>query len=175
MEMDEALRLRPGQENLTPMQAAELERFCDERIADCLSTAPVDEPAVEAHLAHAYTAAGLPPPAEVYWLNGPLELVAAWTPPGVLEKIKARLDQRMLARIAPIAQEVAWKSSLAGAQLEVRTAVRGDEGSAIDEAGLSTLQARIKARLETRLRAAISSRILSLLYVSVADVASAAR
>jgi hypothetical protein len=75
--MDEALWLCPGQENLTPVRAAELERFCDERIAGFLSTAAVDEPAVEARLAHAYTAAGLPPPAEGYWLNGPLELVAA--------------------------------------------------------------------------------------------------
>jgi hypothetical protein len=164
-------RLRLGQENLTPVQATALERFCDERIEEFLSTAPVDEPAVEARLAHAYTAAGLPPPAEVYWLNGPLELVAAWTPPGVLEKIKARMNQRMLARLAPIAQAVAWKSSAAGAWLEVRTAVRGDEGAAVDEAGLSTLQARIEAQLESRLRAAISSRIQRLLYVSVADVA----
>jgi hypothetical protein len=53
----------------------------------------------------------------------------------------------------------------------VRTSVRGDEGAAVDEAGLSTLRARIKAQLESRLRAAISSRILPLLYVSVADVA----
>ena len=62
MEMDEALRLRPGQEDLTPVQAAELERFCDERIEGFLSTAAVDEPAVEERLVHAYTAAGLPPP-----------------------------------------------------------------------------------------------------------------
>jgi hypothetical protein len=114
----------------------------------------VDESAIEARLAQAYTAAGLPPPAEVYWLNGPLELVAAWTPPDILEKIKARLDQRMLARLAPIAPAVAWKSSIAGARLEVRTAVQGDEGRAVDEAGLSTL------------RAAISSRIQPLLYVT---------
>jgi len=117
--MDEALRLRPGQENLTPVQAAALEHFCDERIEEFLSTGPVDESAVEERLAQAYAAAGLPPPAEVYWLNGPLELVAAWTPPGVLEKIKARLNQRMLARLAPIAQAVAWKSSSAGAWLDV--------------------------------------------------------
>jgi hypothetical protein len=75
--MEKALRLRPGQENLTSAQAAALERFCDERIEEFLSITPVDEPAVEEHLAHAYSAAGLPPPAEVYWLDGPLELVAA--------------------------------------------------------------------------------------------------
>src|SRR5262249_3262104 len=160
MEMGEALRLRPGQEDLTPVQAAELERFCDERIEGFLSTAAVDEPAVEGRLAHAYTAAGLPPPAEVYWLKGPLELVAAWTPPGILEKIKARLNQGMLARLAPIARAVAWKSSAAGAWLEVRTSVQGDEGKAVDEAGLSTLRARVNARLESRLRVAITSRTL---------------
>jgi hypothetical protein len=167
--MDEALRLHPGQENLTPVQAAALERFCDERIEKVFSTAPVDEPAVEARLAQAYTTAGLPPPAEIYWLNGPLELVAAWTPPGVLEKIKARLDQRMLARLAPIAPAVAWKSSAAGAWLEVRTTVHVDEGAAVDEAGLSTLRARVNARLEARLRVAITSRTLPLLSTSVAD------
>jgi len=77
----------------------------------------------------------------------------------------------VLARITPLAQAVAWKSSLAGAWLEVRTTVRGDEGKAVDEAGLSTLQARINAQLEARLWAAISSRIKPLLYSSVADVA----
>jgi hypothetical protein len=169
--MEEALRLRRGQQNLTAAQAAALERFCDERIAEFLSITPVDEPAVEEHLAEAYLSAGLPPPTEVYWLDGPLELVAAWTPPGVLEKIKAQLNQRMLAQLAPIAQAVAWKSSAASVSLDVRAAVRGDEGSVIDEARLTTLQARIKARLESRLRAAISSHIQPLLYVSVADVA----
>jgi hypothetical protein len=167
--MEEALRLRPRQENLTSAQAAALERFCDERIEEFLSIAPVDEPAVEEHLAQAYLSAGLSPPAEVYWLDGPLELVAAWTPPGVLEKIKARLNQRMLAQLAPSAQAVAWKSSAASVWLNVRVGVRGDEGSVVDEAGLSTLQACIKARLESRLRAAISSRILPLLNTSVAD------
>jgi len=167
--MDEALRLQAGQQDLTPAQAAALERFCDERIEEFLSIAPVDEPAVEERLAQAYLSAGLPPPAEVYWLDGPLELVAAWTPPGVIEKIKARLNQRMLARLAPITREVAWNSSAAGVWLDVRAAVRGDEGRAVGEAGLSTLQARVQAQLESRLRAAISSRLLPLLNTSVAD------
>src|SRR5262249_16411618 len=84
-------------------------------------------------------------------------------------KIKARLNQGMLARLAPIARAVAWKSSAAGAWLEVRTSVQGDEGKAVDEAGLSTLRARVNARLESRLRVAITSRTLPLLSTSVAD------
>jgi hypothetical protein len=77
----------------------------------------------------------------------------------------------MLAQLAPIAQAVAWKCSVAGVWLDVRTSVRGDEGRAVDAAGLSTLQARINAHLETRLRAAISSRLLPLLNTRVADAA----
>src|SRR5262249_34765115 len=71
--------------------------------------------------------------------------------------------------LAPIAEAVAWKSSAAGAWLEVRTGVQGDEGKAVDEAGLSTLRARVNARLESRLRMAITSRTLPLLSTSVAD------
>jgi hypothetical protein len=42
------------------------------------STAPCDRVAAEAGVAKAYAAAGLPPPREIVWGDGPLEIATAW-------------------------------------------------------------------------------------------------
>jgi hypothetical protein len=73
---EKALRLRIGQQDLTASQQREARQFVEERIQAQLATTAVDEPAAEALLAQAYTAAGLALPHHVHWLDGPLELVA---------------------------------------------------------------------------------------------------
>lgn len=100
-------------------------------------------------------------------MNGPLELVAAWTPADVLEKIKARLNQRMMECLAPVARAVAWKSSVAGVWLDVRAKVGGAALAALDEAGMTARKRRIVENIDARLRSAISSRIRPLVYASV--------
>ncbi len=73
--IDEALRLRPGQEALTPAQEAEARHFVAERVRAQLSTEPVDEQEAERWLRQAYEAAGLEPPKTIIWLDGPLQLL----------------------------------------------------------------------------------------------------
>jgi hypothetical protein len=74
--IDEALRLRPGQEALTPAQEAEARRFVAERVRAQLSTEPVDEQEAERWLRQSYEAAGLEPPKTIIWLDGPLQLLS---------------------------------------------------------------------------------------------------
>jgi hypothetical protein len=73
---DTALRLYPGQQELTPAQQAEASHFAEACIQTQLSTDPVDEVAAEAFLRQAYAAVKLAPPRHIHWLDGPLELVA---------------------------------------------------------------------------------------------------
>jgi hypothetical protein len=74
--IDKALQLRLGQQELTTAQQKAARQFVEERVQAHLSTTAEDEPAAEALLAQAYTAAGLEPPYHFHWLDGPLELVA---------------------------------------------------------------------------------------------------
>lgn len=85
--MNPALRLQPDQEHLTPAQQAEAWRFADKFSSRQLSTEPVDEREAEAWLCQAYVVAGLAPPARIYWLDGPLQMVAALAPPNYWNKI----------------------------------------------------------------------------------------
>jgi hypothetical protein len=74
------LRIQPGQKALTPEQEAEARRFAEACIQAHLSTEPVDEPEAEALLRQAYAVVGLVPPQHIYWLDGPLQLVAVRSP-----------------------------------------------------------------------------------------------
>jgi hypothetical protein len=74
--MEPALQLLPGQERLTPEQEAEAQRFAHERIESQFATERVDEPKVERLVRRAYTVAGFPPPQQIMWVDGPLELQA---------------------------------------------------------------------------------------------------
>jgi hypothetical protein len=74
--LDPALRLYPGQQELTPAQQAEASRFAEAGIHTQLSTDSVDEVEAETLLRQAYAAVKLAPPRHIHWLDGPLELVA---------------------------------------------------------------------------------------------------
>jgi hypothetical protein len=74
--VDPALRLQPGQQELTPAQEAEARRFAEAYIQTQLSTEPVDEQEAEAFLSQAYEVVKLAPPRHIHWLDGPLQLVA---------------------------------------------------------------------------------------------------
>jgi hypothetical protein len=73
------LRLQPSQKALTPEQEAEAKWFAAERIQVQLATAPVDEPETEWFLSQAYQQAKQDPPRDIFWLSGPLQLVAVLT------------------------------------------------------------------------------------------------
>src|ERR1051326_3184511 len=77
--MQQAIRLHPGQQALTPAQEAEVTRFAALRIQTQLSTEPVDEPAAEALLKQAYELAGFATPLHVQWVDGRLQGVATLT------------------------------------------------------------------------------------------------
>ena len=78
--LDPALRLHPGQQELTLAQEDEVRRFAKAYIQAQLSTEPVDEREAEALLRQSYAVAGLPPPACIHWVNGPLEVLAVVAP-----------------------------------------------------------------------------------------------
>jgi hypothetical protein len=178
--MDESLHLRPGQAALTAAQIAEAERFADARIREQLSTEPVDEPAAEALLAEAYAAAGLPPPEQVYWLDGPLHLVAALTPPGVLDRVKARLDSQLLERVAPLARDSGWDASAwwGPASPSVWMQVRQQPHSAVlrtlDNRGLGALKRVVAPHIYERVDDALVSRIQPLALERIVAASAAA-
>jgi hypothetical protein len=97
--MDPALRLQPGQQDLTPAQEAETRRFVEACTQRQLSTEPVDEPEAEAWLRQAYEVAGLAAPQHIYWLDGPLQLVALLAPPGARGHIGASVEAGVEERV----------------------------------------------------------------------------
>jgi hypothetical protein len=80
--MEQPLRLRPGQRQLTPEQRVEASRLAAEYLQTQLSTRPVDEAVAVALLKQAYTAARLAAPRHICWVDGPMQLVAFWFPEG---------------------------------------------------------------------------------------------
>src|SRR5262245_47570321 len=109
--MDPALRLHPGQQALTAVQQAEARRFVEAYIQSQLSTEPVDEQEAEAFLRQAYQVVGLPAPASIRWLDGPLELLtllgalsrqgrveeSLW--PSIGDHLRERVEAEIAARI----------------------------------------------------------------------------
>jgi hypothetical protein len=90
-----SLRLQPGQQRLTPEQEAEAMRFATEQIEAQLSTGPVVESEAEEWLRHAYQVAGLEPPAQILWLDGPLHLVSLFLPSSVTDNVWASVRKRV--------------------------------------------------------------------------------
>jgi hypothetical protein len=172
--MNEALRIRAGQRELTPDQQAEARRFAQERIRTQLSTDAVDEPAVEAFLASAYVMARLRPPTNIFWLNGPLQLVAAWTPPGVLDRVKQRLDRRVVQAVTPLAQNARWNSSSTRYSdastcvwLQIREQVLSGVWDALEADGVGALKDSVGQNVNAPIRAAIANAMHPLIYLSV--------
>jgi hypothetical protein len=174
---DQNLRLQAGQRELTAEQQAEAAHFVNGRIQEQLSTEPADESAAEAALAQAYHVAGLTPPATVFWLDGPLELVAAWTPPGILDQVKRRLNREMLQRVTLLAQKAKWNGASAfyrDASTLVWPEVRGQVLSTVWDSlvaqGMDTLKHAIGEHVNAPVRAAISSAVHPPIFLSVDDV-----
>ncbi len=103
--IDPALRLQPGQQELTPAQVAEAKRFAAERIRAQLSTDPIDEREAEALLAQAYAAAELPPPRRIHWVDGPLELMTALVTPSVKPGAAERKHSEIHLRVTNATRE----------------------------------------------------------------------
>ena len=130
------LRIRPGQERLTPAQEAEARRFAAERIAAQLSTDPVDEQEAEAFLRQAYQVAGLAAPQRIHWLDGPLQLVASLAPPsarghvgasveaGVEDSVRASVFNSVRHRVADSVRHCAAYNVWHNVGVRLRTSVR---------------------------------------------------
>jgi hypothetical protein len=63
---------------LSDEQRARLAEYGERWSALRSSTAPCDRAAAEAGVEKAYAAAGLPPPREISWCEGPVQMAAAW-------------------------------------------------------------------------------------------------
>jgi hypothetical protein len=85
--MDPTLWLHPGQTRLTPDQEVEVVRFAEAYIRAQLSTEPANEREAEALLKQAYEVAGLAAPRQIYWLDGPFQLIATWVPEGIWDGV----------------------------------------------------------------------------------------
>lgn len=103
--IDQALRLQPGQQELTSVQVAEAKRFAAERIRAQLSTEVIDEGEAEALLAQAYAAAELPPPRRIHWVDGPLELMTALVTPSVKPGVTERKQSEIHLRVTEATRE----------------------------------------------------------------------
>jgi hypothetical protein len=80
---------RAGQRQLTPEQEAHIKRVARAYCHDQLSTEPVNEHEVVACLRQVYEATGRAAPRHIRWLDGPLQLVDAFDPDGVGERVEA--------------------------------------------------------------------------------------
>ena len=112
----------------------------------------MDEPAAEALLAQAFTAAGLEPPHHVHWLDGPLELVA----------IRARDDRwhDVAEQYRERVPHCVWDDS----------AIDGDEIQLLGVAGAESVDDRIRrvARdVKTRLKATLGVQFVRHVWNSV--------
>jgi len=96
--MDSALRLQPGQLELTPEQEAYAQQFIEARMVAMLSCASVDEAEVEAYLHAAYGVAGLEPP-QVRWFDSPPAFVAAHVPEHERDNQEANLLEMISSSI----------------------------------------------------------------------------
>ncbi len=126
-DINEALRLKPGQQELSPEQKAEATRFAAERIRAQLSTEPVNEQEAEDWLRQAYQVAHLAPPRRVIWLDGPLQLVWLVLPQDAVQANDWN-------SIEPIVEDSVWNSIWPAVEISVeasvRDAVRGAVGNA---------------------------------------------
>ncbi len=163
--MKPRLQLRRGQEQLTPEQRAEVERFAEACIQTRLSTEPVDEREAEALLCQAYQVRGLPVPERIHWVDGPLQLVMLIAPPRSGAGSEASFKASILASIqdtidtshlgidhdpywslgGQVISDGAWLRIIAGIEASVRNSV----GEHIWEHVQNTVGAKIDHTLDS--------------------------
>ena len=155
------LKLEPGQTRVTPEQLAEARRFAAARFQRHLSTEPVDEPAVERWVGQAYELAQAPPPKQLCWLDGPLQLVVALAPldvwasvwnqyrlkSGLRDKVwswwwRRVWNGRMWAGLVANLQASLWESVRASMQTQPTTGHAIDAGVQAYRPGVSFLSAK---------------------------------
>jgi hypothetical protein len=94
-----ALTIQPGQQTLTLEQKAEVKRFALARIQNQLAIEPVDEQEAEAFLRQIYRVAREEDPAQVLWLDSPLQLVPLALSPSIWSSVSDRVAARVWASI----------------------------------------------------------------------------
>ena len=152
------LRIQPGQEALTPEQEAEARRFAQERVHAQLSTEPVNEAVAETFLRQAYRAAGLETPAQIRWLDGPMQLVELFLPQSVWEhwiQHRKKIDGQSVGASGrgplPESRSGVWESEWAAVRQRVRdriyASIRYQVSGGVWEHVGTTVQAAIWASM----------------------------
>jgi hypothetical protein len=137
--MEPLPHLFPGQRTLYRAQRNEARRFAQERIDAHLSTGTIeagDERKAEQRLQQAYLVAGVPPPRQIHWVNGPLELLAMLDLPKRLDRpwgewssvsheVLDRVRLNELARLRDLGPRLKAKVwSLVGARVQASVVTR---------------------------------------------------
>ncbi|HLW03499.1 MAG TPA: hypothetical protein VKT82_32940 [Ktedonobacterales bacterium] len=159
----DALRLHPGQQELTPEQEAEARRFANERIQAQLSTEPIDEQEVEAWLLQAYQVAGLESPSAILWLDGPLNLVGLFVPPSIEASVDARAWGHLIAGVGENVGEhiwaKAWKSGEAAGAFRLQVSVRANVVRKIMTSVSTNLYMLVRASVGARVEANVWAKV----------------
>jgi len=144
------LLLQPGQQDLTPAQEAEAQRYTAERIAAQLSTEPVDEPEAERLLQQGYAVAQLSPPTRIQWVDGPLQLVrlvATHAPQNgkerIWDSIRDSVWDTTFDSVIDSVEEGVWES----VEGSVRNHVVGSVGRMVGESVQACLEEHVQVRL----------------------------
>lgn len=151
--MERALRLQPGQQELTPTQKVEAKRFAEAYIQTQLSIESVDEAETEAFLRQAYRVAGLAPPQHIQWLDDPLQFVAVLTPQSVQDRVLGSVLGSVQVRLR--------------ASIGERACLTPPQSS--EDSVLGSVQDSVEDSFRARLRASIGDRAWESVLDSVWD------
>lgn len=137
--MDPALYVHPGQTHLTREQGAEVKRFAEVRLAAQLSMEPVDEAQAEAWLRDAYRVAGLAPPNEIIWLDGPVALVLLLGPLSMWERKRGHMEASVWERV--------WES------------LRDSLKDGLRDDVFDNVRERVRANVQERVQASVGKQV----------------
>ena len=177
--IEEHLKLKPGQTELTPEQQVEAQRFAAERIAAQLSTAPVDEQEAEVWLRQAYQVAGFAAPSTIFWLDGPLDLVDMLVPSGAEAMVDARGWARWIAGVGENVGEHLWETAWNGVGADIpfrlQVSVRANAGERVRSSVSTTIallarasvEASVEARVWVKVRTSVRPKVKASLWESI--------
>ena len=151
--MDPALHLHPGQAHLTRAQEAEVKRFALERLAAQLSMEPVDEAQAEAWLRDAYRVAGLAPPNEIIWLDGPVALVLLLGPLSMWERKRGHMEASVWERV--------WDS--------LRDSLKDGLRDDVFDNVFDRVRGRVRANVQERVQASVGKHVWKRVEASVRE------
>jgi hypothetical protein len=115
------------------------------------ATAPCDRTVAEAGVKRAYAAAGLPPPREILWGNGPLEIATAWarSPDGAGENVRSQVVDLVCRKAQNAVEHAVGLGVRMALAAEPRLARVPQFCSSLDEAVHRDCE-RVRPKLRTR-------------------------